>query len=685
VRHDLLDPPPYSGSHVTRARRLTVAGVTTGAVVASAVLAFVGVLAYANVDQHGNTYARWQLAIGACAVAVGGYVTRRRRDHPLGPVLVVAGAGSLLTFAGSSMIDWILVHEPDQELLVRVILHSSIWGWIVTRYALTILAPLVYPGGWPRSWPKRALWWTGVATIVVTTTAHSRLNTPEFFAGQPPVGTARLAEDLLPWGHRIASIAAVIALATMCATVARLRSQDRNRHAPFACALLVLTVPMVDSLYGEAFGEGFLHHSDTIELWGMVLLPLVLAGGIFFGHALDIDVVLRRTTTYAALTTIAAGVYVAVVWLVSSVVQQGSHIGPVAATGVIAAGVVPAHAVVERLVARRVFGNRINPYAVVAAVGDRLEHAPPGDQALQSVVRTLGEQLRLPFVAVELITGDAPVEAARWGYRGPPEERFALTFQGEQLGHLIAAQRTDREPFRPAERELLATFAGQCGVVAHNASLTEALRRSRKVLLEAREAERRRIRRDLHDGLGPTLATVSLSLGAAAERLQGDADLAALLRDLEAEIHEAITDIRRLVNDLRPPALDDLGLVEALRGEAARLGSTTDGLTIDVADTTLTLLPAPVELAAYRIAVEAMTNAARHAEAHWCRVNLEQNHRLIVRVDDDGTGIGANTPRGIGLRSMQERVAELGGSLQVLQRMPCGTSVVAAFPLEDLG
>src|SRR4051812_32322875 len=206
------------------------------------------------------------------------------------------------------------------------------------------------------------------------------------------------------------------------------------------------------------------------------------------------------------------------------------------------------------------------------------------------------------------------------------------------------------------------------------------------MLLATREEERRRIRRDLHDGLGPTLATVSLSLGAAADRLDADPELAVLLRDLESEVQEAITDIRRLVYDLRPPALDDQGLVGALTTQAAQFaasGPVDDRVTIDVVCTGLDAdLPSAVELAVYRVAVEAMTNVVRHARASHCWVVIERNHQLVVQVDDDGIGIDPHATRGVGLRSMRERVIELGGSIRLERREPHGTRVLAAFPLE---
>jgi two-component system NarL family sensor kinase len=402
--------------------------------------------------------------------------------------------------------------------------------------------------------------------------------------------------------------------------------------------------------------------------------------------ALDIDVVVRRTTVYAVVIAVAAAVYVSVVAVFSVFVQHGSGAGPVVATGLVALVVLPARAWADGVVSRRLFGNRDAPFEVITALGARLEQAPIGGEGLELVAETLRVQLRVPFVAVELIGPDSVVETAAAGSPGPPVERFPLVYQGVDLGWLVVAQRGGRDSFRPSERALLAAFARQAGVVAHNVALAQALLQSRAVLVQTREEERRRIRRDLHDGLGPTLATVSLSLGAAAERLDGDPELAVLLRDLETEVQHSIADIRRLVYDLRPPVLDDLGLVGALRGQAAQLSQgdlVRDRVAIDVeASGTDVDLPSAVELAAYRVAVEAMTNVVRHANASRCVVAIERNHQLVVRVEDDGVGIPADTPRGVGLRSMRERVVELGGALRLERRLPAGTTVWAAFPLE---
>ena len=655
--------------------------LAVGLVVFAFVVAAVAVAAYSASDFHGNTYAAGQFAVGLSAVSVGGFIAYRRSDHALGWTLLAAGTFSWATFFGGAVIDWMLVHWKV-VWLGKAILAATIYGWIVTRGAFVALVPLTFPHGVGRTRFARASWWAGVAAITVTCVAHARLWTFDHFAGKKATGTAKLAESYLPWGHRSLYFLGVFALTGMFVRVARLPRSELRGYLPFALGVGVLSVPTFNQMYGAAFGHGLWEGADTLELWTLPVLPLALAVGVLRHGALDIDVVVRRGTVYALLVGAAAAAYAAVVAVFSVFTRHGSGPGPFVATALIVLGVVPVHAAIERFVTHRLFGNRDEPYAVISALGSRLEDAPAGDEALQLVADTLREQLRVPYVGVELFGVDAVIAAAAAGAPTDAVERFAIVYRGESLGSLVVAPRTANDSFRADERALLAAFARQAGVVAHDAALAQALLQSRATLVETREEERRRIRRDLHDGLGPTLATVSLSLSAAADRLEDDPDLAVLLRDLEGEVQNAISDIRRLVYDLRPPVLDDLGLVGAVRGQAVQLAQ---GVAIDVESSgSDDELPSAVELAAYRIAVEAMTNVVRHASAAHCTVNIERNHQLVVRVEDDGVGIAPDTPRGVGLRSMRERVIELGGSLRLESRTPTGTLVRAAFPLEGL-
>jgi signal transduction histidine kinase len=208
----------------------------------------------------------------------------------------------------------------------------------------------------------------------------------------------------------------------------------------------------------------------------------------------------------------------------------------------------------------------------------------------------------------------------------------------------------------------------------------DVLLASRRRLVVAREEERRRIRRDLHDGIGPMLAAMTLRVDLARDVLRDDpaaADRA--LDDLKRDTQAAVAEIRRLTRELRPPALDELGLVESIRHRAVELagGAESERVAIEVTAASTPPLDAAVEAAAYRIAVEAMTNVVRHARARHCRVRISGNGVLVVEVADDGVGFAAGRGAGVGMTSMRERCAELGGSLTV-ERTPDGWTVVRA-------
>jgi signal transduction histidine kinase len=260
------------------------------------------------------------------------------------------------------------------------------------------------------------------------------------------------------------------------------------------------------------------------------------------------------------------------------------------------------------------------------------------------------------------------------------EQRFPLVYQTEQLGELVLSPRSQGEPLTPADQRLLHDLTPQIGVAVNAVRLTVDLQRSRERLVTTREEERRRLRRDLHDGLGPQLASQTLTLTAARKLLHENPDAAdALLADATVHVQEAITDIRRLVYDLRPPALDDLGLIAALREQIAQYQSSGISFTLDVPDQ-LPELSAAVEVACYRIIQEALTNVVRHAHARICTIHIALNGVLILEITDDGTGLTAEYRSGVGFSSMRERAEELGGSCVIESITAGGTRVYAQLP-----
>jgi signal transduction histidine kinase len=398
----------------------------------------------------------------------------------------------------------------------------------------------------------------------------------------------------------------------------------------------------------------------------------------------DIDLIISRTLVYGVLTASVIGVYVVVVGYLGALFRTGGTL-PVSlvATGVVAVMFAPLRERVQRAVNRLVFGQREEPYAVLSRLGRNLETALAPGAALQTVVDTVMQALRLPYVAVRVRQPDgSEATVAESGTAvGTPLE-VPLVHHRAPVGSLALCPRRGEAGFAGADRPLLDDLARQAAAVVHAMQLTAELQRSRERLVAGREEERRRLRRDLHDGLGPQLAAQNLKIGSAravyADRPELTADL---LAELEDDAVRALADLRRVVDDLRPAALDELGLDGAV-AEAARRYRTS-GVRIAVRASALPPLPAAVEVAAYRIVTEALTNVVRHAQATSCEVCLRLDGGLLLEIADDGVGLSPDRRAGVGLVSMSERAAELGGRCDIESMPGAGTRVRAVLPVPE--
>jgi signal transduction histidine kinase len=340
----------------------------------------------------------------------------------------------------------------------------------------------------------------------------------------------------------------------------------------------------------------------------------------------------------------------------------------------------PLRSALQRNANRLMFGERDNPVAVLTQMGERLETTGSPEAALREIAETVARAFRLSYVAIQL-EGE-PSASVSYGLPAQTVYPLAMVYQGETVGRLIVSGRARGEELSAKDIQVLETIARQAGAAAQTLKLTRDLQQARKQLVGAREEERRRIRRDLHDGLGPQLASQKLSLDALDRLIQTDPGAAReLILELKAQSTTAIEDIRGLIYNLRPPVLDDLGLIDALREFLARFPEEQPEIRIR-SETRLPALPAAVELAAYRIVQEAVNNVVRHAGAEHCDVFLfiEANH-LRLDIIDDGGGMPADVHEGIGLRSMFERAEELGGRVEFGSRSGGGIRVSAYLPL----
>jgi signal transduction histidine kinase len=430
---------------------------------------------------------------------------------------------------------------------------------------------------------------------------------------------------------------------------------------------------------------------NTFGFFGCGLNIASFLMAALYANAFDIDVIISRTMVYAALTAVVVGLYVLIVGYLGTLFRtEGNLVISLMATGVVAVLFQPVRGWLQRGVNHLFFGERDAPYQVLARLDRQMAQAMPPEDALPALVKAIATTLKLPYVAVALVQNDAPAPSEEQvvAVQGQPPshallERLPVVYQGETVGQLMLAPRAGEAQVTRADRRLLEDLARHVGVIAFAVRLTADLRRSRERIVVAREEERRRLRRDLHDGLGPMLASLTLTLAAAREYLPHDPTTTeTLLHALATQVQGAVTDIRRLVYELRPPALDDLGLLGALREQAARAAQ--GGLQVCVdAPVPVESLPAAVEVAAYRIAVEALTNVVRHAQARNCTIVVRREDDLVIKIADDGRGISPKAPRGIGLRSMRERAEELGGNCTISSLPGEGTRVEVRLPIPE--
>jgi len=434
-----------------------------------------------------------------------------------------------------------------------------------------------------------------------------------------------------------------------------------------------------------------------VSVFWLLAMPMPVAFGIAMQryHLFNAQLILQRTLVYGALTACVVGFYVLMVGGVGALVQSGGNFWiSLLATGVVALLFAPLRDRLQRGVNRLMYGERDDPYAVLSRLGQRLEAALAPEAVLSTVVVVVAEALKLPYAAVELERDGIFEVAASTGEPVEDPVRLPLLYGGETVGRLVLGRRAGEAGFTPADGRLLEGLARQVGVAVHATRLTdEALRlsadlqASRERLVTAREEERRRLRRDLHDGVGPQLAALTLKIETARNRLTHDPAADELLSDLASLARDTVGDVRRSVHALRPPALDELGLVPSLRETATQYDH--NGLEVSVeAPEDLPPLPAAVEVAAYRIAQEAMTNVVRHAGARRCTVRFGLNgeaDRLRLEIEDDGCGIGTERKTGVGLLSMRERAEELGGRCAVEPAPGGGTLVRAELPIPREG
>jgi two-component system NarL family sensor kinase len=618
----------------------------------------------------------------------GAFLTVRRPDLPFGWLLSVAAALAAVGSGAASLGYLAVSHGASQRL---ALLGYAVSGTAILPVAVQGLVNVRFPSGRLSSRYGRVLEIALVTGIVVALVAGA-------FSDQKltvvrPDSTVEQIPNPLTEGTAVGRIAAdlsivvpVVVLLGLIAGLGVLRrawkasgiERYQLRWRAYGVVLSLILFPfavnqvlpvVVDLLDGLFFVTTLVIPIVRYRLWA-------------------IDTVIRRSAAYALVTIAVAGVFAAIAAVGTAVASERA--GFILAAAVAAVTFAPARSYSQRLVDHFFYGQRNDPYRALSDLGRRLAAVAAPGEVLPAVVAAVAESLRLPYVAIErpadgsVLTAFGDPAAAD----GARAARWPLAYQGVTVGVLVAGPRRGEQAFDPRDRAVLGDIARQAGAAVHADALTADLLDSRQRLVSAREEERRRLRRDLHDGLGPLLTGVGLTIDAARARAEHglgrdgaeNEDLGPLLGRAREATAQAITDLRGIVYGLRPSSLDDLGLTGAIAAHIQRLGG-GNGVRITLDAGQLSDLPAAVEVAAFRIAVEAVNNVVRHSGASNCRVRLglDDLGLLLVEVCDDGMGAGP-WRAGVGLLAMRERAAELGGTLTAGPSTGGGT-VRACFPL----
>ncbi len=433
----------------------------------------------------------------------------------------------------------------------------------------------------------------------------------------------------------------------------------------------------------ESFYTGIMAKmvAELFVSFAPVCIPVAIGIAILRYRLWDIDIIINRSLLYGALTVSVAFIYVVFVGGLGSLLQsQGSTAFSLLAAGVVAILFQPLRERLQRVINRLTYGERDDPYAVISRLSRRLDVNLTPEEVMRTVVETIAQALKLPYVAVMI--GQEPDGAVIASHGTPADNPLVLplSYRGETEGKLILAPRSPGEQFSKLDMRLLEDLTRQAGGAVHSIRITRDLQRARERLITSREEERMRLRRDLHDGLGPTLASLIIRADNARSLIGRDTEGAdAELVTLKKQVKSTIDDIRRLVYQLRPPILDELGLLFALQAQANQYEQASITFRV-VGPSPIPQMPAAVEVAAYRIVQEALTNVVRHSGARICNVRIWLDNGLCLEVLDDGCGLPDGAHSGVGLQSMRERAMELGGHFEIFREAGRGTRIFARLP-----
>lgn len=652
---------------------LQVLAVTlTGATIAIALTSLLlgpGSYPLPNVVEDPAAFGPWTLVLGLAYGVSGLLVATERPRSPIGWILLASALlGALSEMLGIYGVR--ALADPSVSWPFGLLsIWAAGWLWFPSLTLPFVVLPQVYPDGRPVGplwrWPLRLSLLGILAVVVLLATAPD--NVDDY------VSTARLPITWPSWAQAASAGALVLAfvgvVGGLVAGGAGLFLRFRRGGPQERGQVLWLAIPI---LIGGA--TVFTPMSDwTVRLVYPAVAVAVAIGVIGF-DLLGINVTVRQVLVYLPLTLAIA----LVVGTMTAVIGQwsaGSQNGVLVAAVAVAVLVLPLRDLLMRGADRLLYGRRSDPLAVMGRLGSVDAGGPGG------LLSALAESVHSPGIALRDRDGHVIAQVGSTSDRAQsvPLQDGGQARGVDDVGDLLVTPRRGERRLDPNDARLLASVAPYVAAAVRAQALAGELEAERTRVVAATESERARLRRDLHDGLGPALSGIALGAEAVERLVDSDPAAArALAERLAAEAAAATEEVRRVIEDLRPTALDTAPLSAAIRRAAERVAPRVEVHAGDAVDAA----GPDVAAAAYRIAAEALTNVARHSGAQACHVHLGlDDGRLVMSIRDDGAGLPGGAGDGVGLESMRRRARALGGEVTISRVDPVGTEVLAELPL----
>jgi two-component system, NarL family, sensor kinase len=606
-------------------------------------------------------------AIGVTFTPMAALVLAGVPGHLVGRLMLAAGATAGASVLAASWAGWSPLAWLTQ------------WsGW--PPLGIIALALLVFPDG---RLPSRRWWWRALGVLIAAGTlvagaalAVAAVDHPRTLLTSVGVPLTPMAQTFKTIGKVAIALVGLGFVGVLVSLALRWRRATGDARQQLLC-LFPAVVLFALALVLEAM--------NVTGAWmvAAAAVPVAMTLAVLRYRLYDLDRIIHRTTVWLVMSLLLIIAFVAIVAVLRAIfLEVSASNASLLATGLIAVAFEPVRRHVQHGVDHLIFGDRHDPYKVIAGLADLQRQTTDPDALLPLFASAVARSMRAPYVAVEGAERDGPHILAEYGRRDAKVEDFDMIAHGERVGRLLVGPRRTGGRFTSRERRLLADVAQYAAVVTQATRLIRDLRQSRERLIKAREEERRRLRHDLHDSVGPALVGMAMQVRAAQKSAHEPERVGRLLDEIVGDLQLCTAEVRQLLDDLhRPPELDR-GLEAALRAQCRRFDGTELTVDLQVARN-LEGLPAATEVAAYRIVAEALSNVTKHARAQTCTVTVERDRWLGIRIIDDGVGFacGDGGQAGVGLESMRRRAAELGGECVVTRGGTRGTTVRVQLPV----